>query len=200
MAWQILVLPLLALLSAMSQADVHKCLVDGKMVYTDQECPDDTAINFAPADLVTTAAGEVSYTGAIWLKDSSGYARAIEVGAKENLPVLIYGYTDWCGFCKKLEKTYFNDDRMKETLARFIKVKINPEHSRSDNELFTRLGGTGYPTLFIQHPNRPPQRISDPFVKQKNGQWGEVSPKTYYQIFLPHLQLYEKTTGAAAAK
>lgn len=188
----------LALISlpATLQAEVNKCVINGNIVYTDQECPADTATAFVPPELATTPATDVTYTGAVWLKDSSGYAQAIEAGKQQNLPVLIYGYTDWCGYCKKLEKTYFNDYAIRQSLGKFIKVKINPEHSRKDDELFTRLGGTGYPTLFIQHPNQPLQRISDPFVKLTNGKRGEVLPAKYHQTFLKHLQPYENVAAS----
>lgn len=192
LTWHILLLAIATLLSATAAADVHKCLVEGKFIYTDQECPADTAITFAPADLTTLAAGPVTYTGSTWLKDSSGYARAIEVGKKENLPVLIYGYTDWCGFCKKLEKTYFTDYDINQSLSKFIKVKLNPEHSSRDKQLFKSLGGSGYPTLFVQHPNQALQRIDDPFILLKNGKRTEVAPKTYLQVFQAHLKPYEK--------
>jgi len=116
----------------------------------------------------------------------------------EKLPVLIYGYTDWCGFCKKLEKTYFNDYEINKTLAQFIKVRINPENSSKDKQLFKSLGGRGYSTLFIQHPNQPLQRIDDPFVLLKNGKRGEVAPQNYLQVFLQHLKPCEQVTDTAA--
>ncbi len=191
MASRTLVLLTLLLLPVLSQADIYKCLVNGKVIYTDQECPDNQVSDFKITDLNSGGATEITYTGSIWFKDSSGYARAIEAGKKENLPVLIYGYTDWCGFCKRLEKNYFTHHEVNKSLGRFIKVKLNPEHSAKDKQLFQSLGGTGYPTLFVQHPNQPLVRISTPFTKQKT----DLSPGEFNKRFLPHLMPYEKVVA-----
>lgn len=186
----------LLMLPLASQADVYKCLVNGKVIYTDQECPDSQDTEFTMPSLNTTGATEVNYTGSIWFRDSRGYALAMEAGEKENLPVLIYAYTDWCGFCKRLEKDYFAHPEVNKNLVKLIKVKLNPEHSVSDKKLFESLGGSGYPTLYIQHPHQPLQRLSDPFVKMPNGQRANMSQKMFNKQFRQHLMAYEKVVEA----
>lgn len=93
------------------------------------------------------------------------------MSAKEKAPIFIYGYTDWCGYCKKLQRDIFQDSSVQKVLDRFIKVKINPEHSAEDKALFSSWGGRGYPTLYIQpNSNSSPARTSGPFTK-KDGKW-----------------------------
>lgn len=46
----------------------------------------------------------------------------------ETRPVLIYFYTDWCAYCKKMERHAFKDDRIiREINERYYAVKMNAE-------------------------------------------------------------------------
>lgn len=150
---------------SVSIADINKCLLDGRIVYTDQACPDKQALPFTPVDLNTATATEVTYTGNLWLKDRNGYQIASDASAKTNTPVLVYVYTDWCGYCKRLEQNYFADKAVQGTLAKFIKVRLNPEHSSADQQLFKTWGGSGYPTLYVQYPGQTPGRIPQPAAR-----------------------------------
>ena len=167
--------------SAISHAQVNKCNINGKIVYTDQTCPDNGAqqliLNkqnvYSSKAVVKDSASsnKTKYNSATWLRDSQGYTQALKISAEKNVPIFIYAYTDWCGYCKKLHKTILDDWKVKKALSGFVKVKINPEHSAADEKLFHQWGGTGYPTLYIQSDSdSAPDRTRGPFTK-KNGQW-----------------------------
>lgn len=170
-------------------AQVNKCKINGKIVYTDKACPDDTAeaLDLSKSSFSTvsslapsgtrkfTAKGSNSSSSRInspgWLHDKSGYEKALILSANKKVPIFIYAYTDWCPYCKKLQKNLYQNPSVKKVLTRFIKVKINPEHSPEDNALFHQWGGRGYPTLYTQPTARSsPSRIKGPFTK-KNGKW-----------------------------
>ena len=172
-----------------SAAQLNKCKINGKTEYTDKACPDNTAekLDLSKSSFSTTPALAPSAARAFtstsrnssssrisspgWLHDESGYQKALKISAKEKTPIFVYGYTDWCGFCKKLQRDIFQDSSVQKVLDRFIKVKINPEHSAADKALFNSWGGRGYPTLYIQpNSNSSPARTSGPFTK-KNGIW-----------------------------
>jgi thiol-disulfide isomerase/thioredoxin len=181
----------LALLSSGVMADIHKCEMDGKVVYTDKECAENKSLAFKLADLNTTPATEVTYKGSRWLRDNDGYALASDASVTENAPVLIYGHTDWCGYCKQLDSTLLSDSDVKNTLAQFIKVDFNPEHSAKDDRLFKSWGGRGYPTLFIQYPHQTPQKINNPFT-QVNGRFAMQSKETFIAQLQTYLKPFEK--------
>jgi tetratricopeptide (TPR) repeat protein len=94
-----------------------------------------------------------------WLHGRSGYQRAIAEQNSTRKPVLLYFYTDWCPYCRKLEKTIFSTAEFRGQSASFIRVKVNPETARSDKELADQFHVTGYPTVFVldgAEPRRVP--------------------------------------------
>jgi thiol-disulfide isomerase/thioredoxin len=186
-------------------AQVNKCKIKGKTVYTDKTCPDSTAesldlseTNFSttpslaigtPQNFVATSSSSSPKPtrSSGWLHDKAGYIKALKTSASENRPIFIYGYTDWCGYCKKLHKNIFEDPAVSEMLSRFVKVKINPEHSSSDQNLYAQWGGKGYPTLFIQAASSSsPSRTKAPFIKN-NGKWEMINKADFISMLRSRL-------------
>ena len=189
---------LLALfVSTNGHAQVNKCNINGKIVYTDIECPEDTAGQLILQPLNTTSIkpsagksrkdGKSSYNSSTWFNDSAGYARALKLSREKNAPIFIYAYTDWCGYCKKLKKNMFADAGVRRALSGYVKVKINPEHSAADQKLFNRWGGRGFPTLYLQTTATvPPARTSGPFIRE-NGKWKMMGKNAFIAMLESNL-------------
>ena len=180
---------LMLLVTTSSLAQINKCNINGKTVYTDKACPDDSASQLHLKPLNTTSikvpvgdsskGGKSNYKNSKWFSDHRGYAAALKVSREQNVPIFIYAYTDWCGYCKKLKKEMFADARVKDILSGYVKVKINPEHSAADKRLFKQWGGKGYPTLYIQAQSDSfPARTSGPFAK-RNGKWKMMDKEAF---------------------
>ncbi|MBL7811369.1 MAG: DUF255 domain-containing protein [Bacteroidetes bacterium] len=121
----------------------------------EKDNPTDTT---APASTIT------------WLDFESGYAKA----AKENKILLIDVYTDWCGWCKVMDReTYTNAEVIQAVNKDFVTVKLNPEKNRTykfgdksmaADELHAWLGygrTFGYPTTyFMMKPGSTEERYS----------------------------------------
>ena len=201
----IICLFIILLFSQSSIAQLNKCKINGEVVYTDKNCPDNTAetLDLSKSNFSTTssqapsAAKQFTATGSSnsssgvnspgWLHDKTGYKSALKVSAEKRAPIFIYGYTDWCGYCKKLQRDIFQDSAVKKVLARFVKVKINPEHSQADAAIFQQWGGRGYPTLFIQPASSSsPKRTKGPFTK-KNGKWDLMSKSDFIAMLRARL-------------
>jgi uncharacterized protein YyaL (SSP411 family) len=97
-----------------------------------------------------------------WYQWNEGYPLA----KKQGKIILVDAYTDWCGWCKKMDRdTYSNPDIIQTLNKDFIAIKFNPEHRDSvywvDSTMYTaadffnqltRGERTGYPTTYFINP------------------------------------------------
>lgn len=102
-----------------------------------------------------------------WEKDfDSAVARA----GNERRPIMVDFHTDWCGWCRKLERETYTDPRVQEALELFVPVRLNAD--REGRELATQMGVRGYPTLvFLDHRGEEIGRIPgfmgpEPFLEE----------------------------------
>jgi thioredoxin-related protein len=62
-----------------------------------------------------------------WLK----FEEAIEANAKSPKMLIVDVYTDWCGWCKKMDKETFTDPKVVEYInSNFYAVKLNAEDTK----------------------------------------------------------------------
>ncbi len=80
---------------------------------------------------------------------------------RSNKKILVDVYTDWCGWCKKMDAQTYNDANVAKYLAdQYVLVKLNAESEKklsykgkeyTERELAGAFGITGYPsTLFLK--------------------------------------------------
>lgn len=102
----------------------------------------------------TLQAGE---NGLKWYSFNEGLAEA----KKANKKILVDVYTDWCGWCKRMDsQTYANGDVADYLKKRYVVIKLNAESDRkltyknqqyTERELAAAFGIDGYPsTLFLR--------------------------------------------------
>lgn len=105
-----------------------------------------------------------------WLDWNTGYPLA----KKQNKIILVDAYTDWCGWCKKMDRdTYTNKDIIKILNENFVVIKFNPElediiydldgNKITGRELFGQLTqgkSTGFPTTYFIQPNKKQIQIA----------------------------------------
>lgn len=97
-----------------------------------------------------------------WKDWNTGYPKSMET---EKI-ALIDMYTDWCGWCKRMDKdTYANEEVIEMINENFVPIKFNPEKENvkynigdqevSGRELQAALSQnnrTGYPATFFLNP------------------------------------------------
>ena len=76
------------------------------------------------------------------------YDHALEKAKKDKKLVMVDLYTDWCGWCKKLDRDVYANAQVEEKLAKdFVSVKLNPEKSAGNAQLARQFGTRGYPHI-----------------------------------------------------
>ncbi|MDG1725239.1 MAG: DUF255 domain-containing protein [Bacteroidia bacterium] len=97
-----------------------------------------------------------------WVDFNTGLAQAQQTGKL----AVIDCYTDWCGWCKVMDKKTFSDPKIIERInEKYIAIKFNPEKpgkyfagskdSLSGRQLLMALSNnkpSGYPTFFFFVP------------------------------------------------
>jgi thioredoxin-related protein len=102
--------------------------------------------------LTMTSLKVVSQEKIKWLT----WEEAIEKSKKEKKKIFIDIYTDWCGWCKKLDKTTFAEDHIARYInANYYAIKFNAEMESSIllkgiDYKFISSGGRGYHDLAAQ--------------------------------------------------
>lgn len=87
----------------------------------------------------------------VWERD---YALASAKSRASGKPLCIDFYTDWCGWCKKLNADVYPNARV-QTLARsFVMLKLDAEREGAPQA--RTFGVTGFPTLIFVAPQGKP--------------------------------------------
>ncbi|MGB2867170.1 MAG: thioredoxin fold domain-containing protein [Bacteroidota bacterium] len=109
-------------------------------------------------------------TALSWKTLDEGIASA----KQSNKKILIDVYTDWCSWCKKMDKDVYTDPAVIRALnANFVVVKLNAESNNKvtfNNEVLTETqfsrsaGVTGFPTTLFLDKNATPISALPGFV------------------------------------
>ncbi|MEI0526001.1 thioredoxin family protein [Brachyspira murdochii] len=81
-----------------------------------------------------------------WEKD---LASAMKKAKEKNLPIMIDVYTDWCTWCKELDKNTYANKEVIDMAKKMVSVKLNPETSKDGAEIAQRYGVQGFPTILF---------------------------------------------------
>lgn len=106
--------------------------------------------------LTNTVQGQESIQ---WMK----FEEAIAANAKNPKMILVDVYTDWCGWCKKMDKDTFTDPRVIAHFQKnFYAVKLNAEDSKrkfpfmgktfSEAEMAASMRVNSYPNFVVIEP------------------------------------------------
>ncbi len=120
----------------------------------------------------------------VWYNMTDGYAKAI----KENKFLIVDVYTDWCYWCKVMDKETYADKAMAVKINTYaVAVKFNPEKNDkhifdndtlSSNQLlsFLNRGGrnSGYPTTFFWKSLKDQSKIASYPGYRKLDEFNEI--------------------------
>jgi len=91
-----------------------------------------------------------------WFEPSLG--KALEEARSLDKPLMIDFYTDWCGWCKKLDETAYRDSKVVELSKKFVCLKLDGD--REGAEAVKKYRIRGYPTiLFLNSSGEEVERV-----------------------------------------
>lgn len=100
------------------------------------------ALALIVASLGLAQAGEVA-----WRRNPQAAQQEAQQSAR---PLLIYVGADFCGYCRKLERTTWADDGVSRTInAGFVPLHVDGQR---DAGLAGRLGVQGFPAVIVLSP------------------------------------------------
>ncbi|MFQ5412266.1 MAG: thioredoxin family protein [Phycisphaerae bacterium] len=79
-----------------------------------------------------------------WVKD---WDTAKKTAAKTGKLIMVDFYTDWCGWCKKLDRDTYTDKNVIRLSTEFVPVKLNA--GKAGKTLARKNGVRGYPTILF---------------------------------------------------
>lgn len=89
--------------------------------------------------------------GLAWYSPVDGF----KLAEKLNKPVLVDVYTDWCGWCKVMDRTTFPDPAVSKILTdNFVLVKANAEDGAAGTDIAKQVGVQSFPTSLFFNSNR----------------------------------------------
>ncbi|MHB9037706.1 MAG: thioredoxin family protein [Armatimonadota bacterium] len=85
------------------------------------------------------------------------FGKAVKAAQKAKKPLLVDFYTEWCGWCKKLDQdTYTNEDVIRLS-KKFVCVKVDGDKHR---DLVEKYKIDGYPAiLFLDSKSKEVKRV-----------------------------------------
>lgn len=136
-----------------------------------------------------------------WLSGADGFEQAIERRRGTSDVMLLYFYTDWCPYCRRLNNDILGSPVMQEYIDHVIAVRINPEKGAREDALAKAHGVNGYPGFFVVPPGTSQPVHIHPFSKQDGSStWSAMTPEEFRRACEEAGGVHHKKTGQTSTK
>ncbi|HXO18447.1 MAG TPA: thioredoxin family protein [Thermoanaerobaculia bacterium] len=115
----------------------------------------------------------------LWYEGADGYRQAVSEATSDHRAMAVYFRTDWCPYCKKLDRGLLSDSAVQSYLQTVVKVRINPEKGSAERQLERDFGGTAYPYFLIVPPGRRLGERVEGVTRAIDGRWRQRTPSEF---------------------
>ncbi|OQY13732.1 MAG: hypothetical protein B6I31_00525 [Desulfobacteraceae bacterium 4572_19] len=78
------------------------------------------------------------------------YDKAMTMAKKQDKPILVYFFTKWCGYCRKMDKEVFKDAPVVKYLnEKFISVRLDTEKNDKNKKIASSYKVRSYPSTWF---------------------------------------------------
>ena len=88
----------------------------------------------------------------VWFDDLDAAAGQAQTGQV----IFIDVYTDWCSWCKYMDRKIYTDPQVRALASKHVFVKLDAEDGGKGEAFARRNGVRGYPTLIIMSGDQQP--------------------------------------------
>ena len=81
-----------------------------------------------------------------WQKDMD---HALDMAKSDGKVIVVDVYTDWCGWCKKMDQVIYSDPLVVGLSRQEIFLKLDAEDGGQGQQFARRMGVKGYPTTIV---------------------------------------------------
>jgi thiol:disulfide interchange protein len=75
--------------------------------------------------------------------------RAQQIARSDGKLIVADVYTDWCGWCKKMDETIYSDPTIVGLSRQEVFLKVNAEDRGQGQQFARQMGVSGYPTTIV---------------------------------------------------
>ncbi len=100
---------------------------------------------------VNLASGS-SEGGQVVISKQYDRGRSLEKALKTKKPVIVFFYTDWCGYCQRFAPTFDKITKSSKMKKNFAVAFVNCE-KEENHKLMEEYGVQGFPTVFVIDQN-----------------------------------------------
>jgi hypothetical protein len=84
-----------------------------------------------------------------WMLDAPGWSRVTGPDRSKDQPILVYFGVPWCKYASAFERDTLADTRVRERVAGFARVRINPSAGDTEARVADDFGVKVYPTVVL---------------------------------------------------
>ena len=96
----------------------------------------------------TLVSGSIGSEKKIVISKQYDKGKSLEKALETKKPVIVFFYTDWCGFCQRFAPTYHKIAKSKDIKKNFAVAYVNCEDSKNA-PLMGEYGIQGFPTVYV---------------------------------------------------